>query len=414
MGNRSISYAGLSWLLCACSSLLFTVKEVSGAQRPELIFTTPPTPHLAGQPLQLQLTVLNSSRREVSWTFPSSINCHITRSSETNSASLILESGADPDVAQIAPGAFARAAYKLTVPGANPGQIILDFPDLSANRLVIQLEAQPVAEASAPAKTGLSKYIKGVPALSSGQPFEPVAFFKEHIFPYEPFYFVAGTKSPNAKFQVSIRYQILNHDGPLATKAPPLEGFNIGYTQTSLWDWNRASAPFFDSSYKPELLYLYDRVLGGGPTNWYRLDLQGGVQHESNGKDGDSSRSLNITYIRPTLTIGGDEELHLTLMPRAWVYVGDLSDNPDIANYRGYVDLRTILSYKGLQLSAYGRMGNHANRGSVQLDLTYPLRKFWGTFSVYFHVQYFNGFGESLLEYNERSTAWRAGFSLYR
>jgi Outer membrane phospholipase A len=291
----------------------------------------------------------------------------------------------------------------------------LDFPDFTANSLVLQMESPAAsAETPTPPKKGFANIFKSVPTLASGQPFEPVAFFKEHVFPYEPFYFVAGTKSPNAKFQVSIRYQLLNHDGPLASRAPPLEGFNIGYTQTSLWDWNRASAPFFDSSYKPELLYLRDRLLGGGPTNWYRLDLQAGVQHESNGKDGDSSRSLNITYIRPTFTIGGDEELHLTLMPRAWVYIGDLSDNPDIARYRGYVDLRAILAYKGLQLSAYGRMGNHTDRGSVQVDLTYPLRKFWGTFSTYFHVQYFNGFGESLLEYNERSTAWRAGFSLYR
>ena len=392
---------------------LLTVCVSRGAQTPELIFTAPP-PLIAGRPLALQLTALNSSSRELSWTFPRTISCRITSLLETNNVSLRLQSGADPDVAQIDPGAFARATYTLASPGTNALQIVLDFPELTGNRLVVQLELPPAAAETPPPKTGISRLLKGVPTLRSGQPFEPVAFFKEHIFPYEPFYFVAGTKSPNAKFQVSIRYQILNHDGPLASMAPPLEGFNIGYSQTSLWDWNRASAPFLDSSYKPEFLYIYERALGGGPTNWYRLDLQAGVQHESNGKDGDASRSLNITYLRPTLTIGSDEELHLTLMPRAWVYIGDLSDNPDIARYRGYVDLRTILSYKGLQLSAYGRMGNHADRGSIQVDLTYPLRKFWGTFSVYLHVQYFNGFGESLLEYNERSTAWRAGFSLYR
>jgi phospholipase A1 len=398
-------------LLSLCCGV-FTISISQAAQTPELIFTAPP-PVIAGQRLTLQLTALNNSRRELSWTFPRTVSCRITSILETNAASLQLQSGADPDVVQIDPGAFARATYTVRAPGTNAMQLILDFPELTSNRLVVQLESSPVAEAPAPS-SGIARLLKGVPSLPSGQPFEPVAFFKEHVFPYEPFYFVAGTKSPNAKFQVSIRYQILNHDGPLATRAPPLEGFNIGYTQTSLWDWNRASAPFFDSSYKPELLYLYERVLGGRPTNWYRLDLQAGVQHESNGKDGDASRSLNITYLRPILTIGNDEELHLTLMPRAWVYLGDLSDNPDIARYRGYVDLRTILSYKGLQLSAYGRMGNHTDRGSIQLDLTYPLRKFWGTFSAYLHVQYLNGFGESLLEYNERSTAWRAGFSLYR
>jgi phospholipase A1 len=402
----------LGWRLLAAGVLLILK---AGAQEPEIIFTGPPPPIIAGQPLSVRLSVLNGSSRELSWTFPRSIACRVLSTSMTNTGTLELQAGSDPGVAQIAPGAFARAEYKMAALGINPGQIVLDFPDLVANRLVLQLEApSAVTETAAPPKKGFANILKGVPTLASGQRFEPVGFFKEHIFPYEPFYFVAGTKSPNAKFQVSIRYQLLNHDGPLASKAPPLEGFNIGYTQTSLWDWNRASAPFFDSSYKPELLYLRERVLGGGPTNWYRLDLQGGVQHESNGKDGDSSRSLNITYLRPTFTIGSEEEFHFTLMPRAWVYLGDLSDNPDIARYRGYVDLRAILAYKGLQLSAFGRMGNHTDRGSVQVDLTYPLRKFWGTFSVYFHVQYFNGFGESLLDYNERSTAWRAGFSLYR
>jgi outer membrane phospholipase A len=139
------------------------------------------------------------------------------------------------------------------------------------------------------------------------------------------------------------------------------------------------------------------------------------VKHESNGKDGANSRSVNIAYLRPTLTLGRDAGLQLTLQPRAWVYVGDLSDNPDIADYRGYVDLRVIAGWKrGLQLSALGRMGKDGNHESLQLDLTYPTMQFFGSFSVYLHAQYFTGYGESLLEYNRKSEAFRIGFSLYR
>ena len=60
-------------------------------------------------------------------------------------------------------------------------------------------------------------------------------------------------------------------------------------------------------------------------------------------------------------------------------------------------------------------MGNSGNRGSVQLDLTYPMMSLLsGSLSVYLQAQYFTGYGESLLLYNERSSAFRIGFSLYR
>jgi phospholipase A1 len=156
-------------------------------------------------------------------------------------------------------------------------------------------------------------------------------------------------------------------------------------------------------------------VTGAQPTNWIQLDLQGGLKHESNGKSGADSRSMNIAYFRPTLTIGRDEGLQLTLQPRVWTYLGDLSDNPDIADYRGYADLRAIVGWKrGLELSALGRMGKDGNHRSVQLDLTYPTMRFFGSFSFYLDVQYFTGYGESLLGYNQKTDELRVGFALFR
>jgi outer membrane phospholipase A len=380
-------------------------------------FTGPSEPVTAGGRTNLWLNVLNPSSREVSWTFPQRIEGRIVSLQGASESWLELRNPTEAGEVKIAPGAFVRREYLLPVPATVTGQVVVVFPQLNANRVVLDtVSPPPIAnETEEKGESAFARLVKHVEPKEPGKPFDPGQFFKEHISGYEPFYFIAGTKSPNAKFQISFMYQLLNNEGPLATRAPALKGFHLAYTQTSLWDWNAPSAPFFDTSYKPEFLYAWERVAGGQPPNWYQLDLQGGLQHESNGKDGADSRSLNTAYLRPTLTLGRDDGLQLTLQPRAWVYLGDLSDNPDIADYRGYADLRAIMGWKrGLQLSALGRMGEDANHGSLQLDLTYPTMRIFGSFSLYLQAQYFTGYGESLLEYNRRSEAFRVGFSLYR
>jgi phospholipase A1/A2 len=379
-------------------------------------FTVASEPAPAGSSISVWLNALNPSSHEMAWTFPRQIETKIVSSRGTGAGLMELRS-VESNAVTIGPGAFVRGEYLTTMPDSVTGRVVIEFPGLKANRVVLDVET-PARVAISPEKetnSVFTRYFKKVEPVEPGKAFDPDRFFKEQISGYEPLYFIAGTKSPNAKFQISFAYQLLNNNGRLATNVPALKGFHIAYTQTSLWDWNAASAPFFDTSYKPELFYSWKRIVGRQPTNWFRLDLQGGLGHESNGKSGADSRSLNLAYIRPTLVFGRDDSLQLTLQPRAWVYLGDLSDNPDIADYRGYVDLRAITGWKrGLQLSALGRMGRDGNHQSLQLDLTYPMMRFFGSFSVYLDVQYFTGYGESLLRYNSRSDQWRVGFALYR
>ena len=380
-------------------------------------FTGPSEPVLAGSRMNLWLNVLNPSGREETWMFQQKIEGRIVSAQGEFDTALELRNPVEAGEVKIAPGAFVRREYFLTVPVTVTGQVVVVFRQMNVNRVVLDAAAPPLVtgETAEKKESAFARLVKHVEPMEPGKPFDAGRFFKQHISGYEPFYFIAGTKSPNTKFQISFMYQLLNEEGPLAAKAPALKGFHLAYTQASLWDWNAASAPFFDTSYKPEFLYAWQRVAGGQPPNWYQLDLQGGLKHESNGKDGADSRSLNSAYLRPTLTLGRDDGLQLTLQPRAWIYLGDLSDNPDIADYRGYADLRAIAGWKrGLQLSALGRMGKDANHGSLQLDLTYPMMKISGSFSLYLDAQYFTGYGESLLEYNQRSEAFRVGFALYR
>jgi len=405
-GRLACQLAWVAWLIGATAQ---------GQQSSlTLLFSGPSAPIHAGSRIDVWINALNVSGDTLVWKRPETLSCRISAPETTLDATLDLQPESGPVQVTIAPGAFARCRYRLDLPSDLSGRIVVELVGTQAGRLV--LDVQPAVIATEKSGSGFVDRLKQAEPTGERRHFDPGRFFKEHFSGYEPFYFVAGPDSPNAKFQFSFKYEVLNKDGPLAQAVPALVPLHFAYTQTSLWDWNQASAPFLDSSYKPELLYAWERIAGGGPSNWWRLDLQPGVQHESNGKAGSDSRSLNIAYLRPTLTLGRPEHLQLTLQPRVWTYLGDMSDNSNLPDYRGYADLRAIVGWeRGLQLSATGRMGDTAERGSLQLDLTYPMMSLLsGSFSVYLHAQYFIGYGESLLLYNERSSAFRIGFSLYR
>ncbi len=246
-----------------------------------------------------------------------------------------------------------------------------------------------------------------------------VEFLSNRLAPYEPMYFVIGTEAPNAKFQLSLRYQLFNDDGPAVQSFQPLKGLNFAYSQTSFWDTSAESAPFEDNSYRPEFLLHYDDLIDPAKLKGLQhIGLQAGLQHESNGQDGDSSRSLNYVYIRPMLTFGDRDNggFFVTIAPRVHAYIAGEEDNEDMDEYRGYGDLRLIVGQGGgLQAAFIGRMGSDWDKGSIQMDLTFPMRALLaGNIDLYFNLQVFNGFGEGLLEYDESDTMVRAGISLVR
>ena len=246
-------------------------------------------------------------------------------------------------------------------------------------------------------------------------------FFATRFSAHEPIYFLAGPSEPEAKFQISLKYQVFNPEGTLVRQQPWLSDLYLAYSQTSFWDLGQNnSSPFFDSSYRPEALYQVEAPA----VTWLgqsRFDFQAGVQHESNGRSGLESRSLNIAYLRPIFTWGddgtrGSRDVFIAVAPRLWAYIGDPDDNSDIYQYRGYGDLKVIVGWRGgLQLSAMARVGNDFDRGAVQLDLTYPLRALSSkNVDLYLDAQLFTGYGESLLEYDQNETNFRIGVALVR
>ncbi len=236
--------------------------------------------------------------------------------------------------------------------------------------------------------------------------------FRNALSPYEPVYFVVGTRGGlNARFQISLKYRLFQ---PPADAIPAFhERFYFGYTQTSLWDLDSPSKPFYDTVYNPSFFWQSDALWQAGQGRW-SLGLIAGADHMSNGRDGDASRSLNSVFVQPALRYRFDGGSTLSFAPKVRAYFGVAADNRDIVDYRGHVDWHLRWARDdGVMLSGMVRVGRHG-RSAVQADLAWPLRHTWlSNLNGYLHLQYFQGYGESLLNYNVRSSGQlRAGLML--
>ena len=150
-----------------------------------------------------------------------------------------------------------------------------------------------------------------------------------------------------------------------------------------------------------------------GAFSW--IGWQAGYQHESNGQTLSRSRSLNTLLVRPVVSVGSLKGWHVLIEPRLWTYVLDMSDNADLDNYRGYGEWEIVLGRNdGPALAYTGHAGKDFNHFTTQLDLTIPVRIKLFDFATFLLVQYYHGYGESLRDYNKKSEALRAGFSLVR
>ncbi len=255
---------------------------------------------------------------------------------------------------------------------------------------------------------------------------------RRHISGYEPIYFAVGSRERlNARFQFSFKYRVLD-PGPtesdLGFWGSLLASGHFAYTQTSIWDLESFSKPFYDSSYKPTLFLLRSLPKRSG-SDW-TFSLQAGAQHESNGKSGGAapspaknglisastaarhpldSRSLNTLYLLPRARWSNEGIHFFEAALRASAFFQH-DENPDIEQYRGHTELTLRGGFtRGLQLSAHLR-GRFDRHGSVEFNLTWPTSEtpllqnipLFSTLGGYAQIQYFNGYGESLLDYDVR------------
>ncbi len=181
---------------------------------------------------------------------------------------------------------------------------------------------------------------------------------------------------------------------------------SFGYTQQSFWQAYNGnySSPFRENNYEPELLltFLGDYALGSFHGRLVTLS----VNHQSNGQSEPLSRSWNRVMLDFVLEHSGT---YLSIKP--WWRIAEApleDDNPDIEEYLGNFELRLLRKYNNHSIGMMWRNTLHRdNKGALQLDYTFPInRRLRG------YLQLFNGYGESLIDYNHNSKSAGIGVML--
>jgi outer membrane phospholipase A len=226
----------------------------------------------------------------------------------------------------------------------------------------------------------------------------------------DPMYFVLGARDGyTARFQLSFKYRLFDFGSGFGRDRPWLSGFYLGYTQNSIWDLSTKSKPFRDTSYRPSLFWKWDRE----DEKTFIDSVRVGLEHESNGRDEPHSRSINTAFVRPEWHWTRANGHRLQFTPKFHKYL-EREENPDIAQFRGHVDWRLRYDAHGEWIATLVARRGSADRGSILLDVSKRARDLrFGPVSGYFHVQYFNGYGEDILDYNiKRKSQIRIGFAI--
>jgi len=214
-------------------------------------------------------------------------------------------------------------------------------------------------------------------------------------------------KSTEASFQISFKFPVIRN--LFGNRAHAF----FAYTNQSYWQLysNSNSSPFRETSHEPEIFLLIrnDWEIFG----WRNSALSFGFLHQSNGRPVPLSRSWNRLYatfifdrgdwvlsFKPWYRIPEEEKTD----PLA----ADGDDNPDILDFMGYAETRLLYKHNNHVFTLMSR-NNLTSSGLGAIELTY-------SFTLYAnlkgYVKYFNGYGESLIDYNARTNRIGIGIAI--
>jgi phospholipase A1 len=224
--------------------------------------------------------------------------------------------------------------------------------------------------------------------------------FHQEKATYEAAYPDVEIQDAEVKFQISLKMKLWDDIVGL-----PLDLW-AAYTQLSLWQfYNRDySSPFRETNYEPEVLLNYrtNTDLFGLLRSRF---IQVGLNHQSNGRSEPLSRSWN----RVVANFGFERGVFNAQL-KTWIRIpesADNDDNRDITSYLGYGEMWMGTVWRDFHLALMLRNNlrfDGDNRGAMQFELSFPLIEHLNGY-----IQYFAGYGESLIDYNHFTNRIGAG-----
>lgn len=220
---------------------------------------------------------------------------------------------------------------------------------------------------------------------------------------YKDNYFIFGPsigpkptrKNTNIKFQISVAQRLTNATLPWGTY------LYLFYSQKCFWNVLENSMPMTDLNFNPGIgltkpLFVKNRYIG-------KLSLI--VEHESNGRDSIWSRSWNKISLAANIII----DPNLMVFGKVWIPIVDGENNRDILKYSGIYQCGVQASTENRKFTGsvtlVKRKGWNLNYNTI-IELAYR----WSTrVNQYIFLQYYNGYGEGLLDYKVFKSQLRVG-----
>lgn len=220
---------------------------------------------------------------------------------------------------------------------------------------------------------------------------------------YKDNYFTVGTAlnqkptefNSDVKFQISFRQRLTKSVLPFHSH------IFLSYSQKAMWNIFEESLPFHDLNFNPGigvqgLITSKGKIIGNATIM---------LEHESNGRDGEASRSWNkisfagSTFIDPRLMVHG----------KVWIPIVDGQQNKDILKYSGI--FQTGAQYVSTNkrwvadVTFVKRQGWNFNFNTI-INVGFRIRKKDNQFLM---LHFYDGYGENMLDYNKYHCRLRIG-----